>query len=97
VTFTWIPFRAKNIHEMRLVLGEMFSTAPGPALNNGAIMAALAMAAAWSWQLAEEHVPLGGWAQRIPLPVKALAYSAIGIAVLVLGSEAPKTFIYFRF
>ncbi len=82
---------------MGQLLATMFSHVPGPALTSGQIIAAWVMLAAWLRQVAGERYNMHDGILALPLPVKALAYSMVAVLVLVLGSETPATFIYFRF
>lgn len=98
VVFTWIPFRAETLDKLKQLLAVMLSPTPGPALSYGAIVISCVMLLAWLWQLAGERWEFGHyWCNKTPLLIKAFSYASIGTFVLVLGSDVPKSFIYFRF
>ena len=97
VAITWIPFRAANLHLMKQLLIAMFSGVPGAKLSIGAILFSLVMAVSWFWQFMGERVNFYNFWSTRKVPIRAVAYAAIGILVFVIGSGVPKSFIYFRF
>lgn len=97
VTFTWIPFRADSLDKMGKLLTVMFSSTPGVELTFGAVFLSLIMIVAWLIQFVGEYRDYPAYWINRALPIKAFAYSAIGVLVLVIGSGIPKSFIYFRF
>jgi alginate O-acetyltransferase complex protein AlgI len=99
VTLFWIPFRADSLENAVVMLSRMV----GPAtpccvqLTNGMALAAALVAAAWAWQVITDRVDLRSRYLGWPVPVKSLVYSGVALAVFVMTSEAPKSFIYFKF
>jgi|SRR6516165_7904737 hypothetical protein len=68
----------------------------GP-VNYGMAVVVAVMVAAWSWQIMADRVNVRSWFLVLPIPVEAAAYVATSLCILLFNSEAPKTFIYFRF
>jgi len=97
VTFLWIPFRAKTLDDAWAIVVHMFSFDSETIPTNGLVVAILVIVLAWLWQAVTEHRPLKERLLEAPLPVKAVAYSAVTVAVLIASSAAPKGFIYFQF
>jgi alginate O-acetyltransferase complex protein AlgI len=97
LTFTWIIFRAENDHLLRLVFLKLFNWERSDVLHNGEWIASLIVLIGWLFQLISERFPTHERFSRLPIPLKGLAYAAVGAAVLVCNSEGAKTFIYFKF
>lgn len=97
VVFTWIPFRAANLEKMTQVLSVMFSHISGAAPTIGINLLGCFMLLAWAWQLVGERWAFDKFWTNRAFPIKALSYATVSILVLVIGSDVPKSFIYFRF
>jgi alginate O-acetyltransferase complex protein AlgI len=99
VTLIWILFRTDSLGNAVVMLSRMV----GPATpccaqpTNGMVLAAAIVAAAWAWQVITDRVDLRSAYLGWPAAAKSLVYSAVALAVFVMTSDAPKSFIYFKF
>ncbi|MDB4894694.1 MAG: patA 3, partial [Firmicutes bacterium] len=49
------------------------------------------------WFREREQVLLAGWKRWLPSPVRALAYTAVAVLLVLMLKTEESTFIYFRF
>ena len=99
VTLIWVPFRANNIGDAVTMLRRLFLPDPSccDTLTNGMAAVIAVTLGAWLWQMLTEYVDLRGRFLALPVPMKAMAYAGVTVAVFVMTSEAPKSFLYFQF
>ena len=65
--------------------------------TQGVVVAAAVILLAWLWQALAELTSIEERLMRLPLPVKAVCYSAVTVGVLIASSAAPRAFVYFQF
>jgi D-alanyl-lipoteichoic acid acyltransferase DltB (MBOAT superfamily) len=97
VTFLWIPFRAKTLDDAWALLTSMFAFDTTTVVTQGLVVAAAVILLSWLCQALAELTLIEERLMRLPLPVKAVCYSAVTVGVLIASSAAPKSFIYFQF
>jgi alginate O-acetyltransferase complex protein AlgI len=97
VTFLWIPFRAGSLGAVGRMLAEMFAFDGRTAVTNGILIAIAVIVMAWLWQLLALRSRLESLLFSTWLPVKAAAYAAVVVGVLIMSSGPPRAFIYFQF
>ncbi|WP_441232627.1 hypothetical protein [Bradyrhizobium sp. 1200_D9_N1_1] len=96
IVMTWIPFRADSVAAAEQLVVTMFF-GPAGVLTFGEALVFVGMAAAWIWQFVAQAVPLREVFLSAPLHARALVYSLLIIAIAIINSDQPQTFIYFRF
>lgn len=96
IVMTWIPFRADSVAAAERLVATMFSS-PAGVLTFGEALVFAGMAAAWIWQVVAQAVPLREVFLSTPLYPRALVYALMVIAIAIINSDQPQTFIYFRF
>lgn len=97
ILLCWILFRAESLERIGQMLKVMFAYNSGPQPTAGLVLFGAVMLFAWLWQLVRDRWEVTNYWINRPLPVKAITYAATGVLVLVIGSDVPKSFIYFRF
>lgn len=97
VVVTWLPFRAEDLGHLGAMLRVMFTYEQGPPMSSGALLMAAVMLLAFIQQNVGEKYELGAAWLRRSVPIKSAGYAVVAALVIVMGSDAPKSFIYFRF
>lgn len=97
VALIWIPFRAVDLDTAQTLLRQMITPHFTVPPTNGMALAAAIMLGAWGWQVVTDRVDLRSLSLRLPLPLKALAYSLAAMLIYIVAADEAKTFIYFQF
>src|SRR5207248_2688379 len=92
VTFLWIPFRAQSLTDAWMLLGQMFAFNDATPVTTGIGVAIAVILVSWAWQTLAEITSAEQRLFEMWLPVKAVAYSAVAVAVLIASSAPPRAF-----
>jgi D-alanyl-lipoteichoic acid acyltransferase DltB (MBOAT superfamily) len=99
VTLVWIPFRAASLSDAGTLLLRM--VLPGtPCCAEptwGIAVAAIIVAFGWLWQVLTEYTDLRSRYLAQPVPLKSTCYAVLLLTIFIVGSDTPRTFIYFQF
>jgi hypothetical protein len=55
------------------------------------------MVVAWIWQVINDAFDVRALFLSLPIPIKVASYCAATYLILLFNTDAPKSFIYFRF
>jgi alginate O-acetyltransferase complex protein AlgI len=95
--FCWIFFRAADGTALREFFAAFLRTDVPMTVTAGTVVAAVIVAGGIILQQVGERWDLERLFVRLPIPVQAAAFAAIGVLVVVIGSGPDRPFIYFQF
>lgn len=97
ITLLWIPFRAKNFTDTKIIFNRMFVDIVPQAISPDMILPLALILFAWTWQQVAGRVPLFETTQRLPNWARGLLYACIAYGIVIFNSGPAKAFIYFKF
>jgi len=92
----WLFFRADSMTALGNLVYTLFVYVPGQ-FTVGVLIAVLVMTVSWLWQIVDDTTHVKQAFMSMPVLAKVTIYVASAFCILIFNSNAPQSFIYFRF